>query len=40
MSSPGHSSEEEYYDVEQVLEGRTVNGKREYYIKWEGYGDE
>ncbi|RUS17162.1 hypothetical protein BC937DRAFT_90324 [Endogone sp. FLAS-F59071] len=37
MSSSAHSSEEEYYDVEQVLEERTVNGKKEYYIKWEGY---
>ena len=30
-------SEEEYYDVEKILDRRKINGKYEYKIKWEGY---
>ncbi|BFF97085.1 chromobox protein homolog 1-like [Drosophila madeirensis] len=30
----------EEYIVERIIDRRTVNGKREYYLKWEGYDDE
>lgn len=33
------SGNEEEYTVEKILSRRIVKGKVEYYIKWEGYGE-
>ncbi|XP_017304508.2 chromobox protein homolog 1 [Diaphorina citri] len=34
------SGNEEEYTVEKILDRRVVKGKVEYYIKWEGYGND
>ena len=31
--------ENEFWRVESILRSRTKEGKKEYLIKWEGYGD-
>nr|CAH7765936.1 unnamed protein product [Callosobruchus chinensis] len=32
--------EEQYYSVEKIIARRVVDGKIEYFLKWEGYTDE
>merc|ERR1711890_113210 len=36
----GKMSSEEIYDIEEIVESRFKAGKKEYLIKWKGYGPE
>lgn len=33
-------SRQNVYNVERIVDSRKLNGKKQYHIKWEGYGDE
>ena len=33
-------NEDDVYNVEKIVDSRTVQGKKQYLIKWEGYPDE
>ena len=36
-SDRSSSSESKVYDVEEIIDHRYINGKKEYLVKWEGY---
>nr|CAH7763109.1 unnamed protein product [Callosobruchus chinensis] len=38
--NPTSEHEEQYYPVEKIIDQRVVDGKIEYFLKWEGYTDE
>lgn len=35
-----YDKQDKEYEIEEVIKTRTKNGKKQYFVKWKGYGDE